>query len=207
MIKVPKGEIQKPCEKDWCEIASLIAKSIPNAVVSHLGTAFGSRFYRYLAESKDSCAFIFKDNSESVQGVILGTMDHSMAYSIIKKNKFKLLLNANFRLLKWYVLKWILMNIMFRFFESNTFPSHSLKAELIAIAVSPEMRKKGVAPALIRQMENFFIKQNEVNAYYILTEKENAAANAFYQKIGAEHAMSFLSRGKIINYWIKNITG
>lgn len=199
------SKIVMPSDKDWGAISELISKSIPNAIISHLGINFGKLFYRSLSEHKCSCAYVYKNSYGSIKGVIIGTSDHSASYSAIKKYKYKLLLAVNVRVFKWTVIKWIVLNMLSQILGSKKKENFSAKAELIAIALSPDLRGKGVSEELIRCMENDFIHESTVAMYYILTEKENERANKFYNKIGAELFSTFVSRGRLINCWHKRL--
>jgi GNAT superfamily N-acetyltransferase len=198
-------ELTVPNSKDWNSISDLIAKSIPNTIVSHLGRKFGAIYYKSIASCECSCVYIYADKSDGIKGVIIGTIDHSTSYSEIKKNIIKLLAAMNFRIFKPFVIKWIFSNIFSKIAKSKSNHSFLLSAELIAIAVSPDVRGKGVADKLIQKWEDFIIYESQENEYYILTEKDNERANKYYKKIGADYITTFISRGRRINRWHKTI--
>lgn len=198
-------EIVIPAERDWGDISELISKSISNAIVSHLGKPFGMMFYKALSEHKCSCVYVCKDTFGCIKGIIIGTADHAASYSAIKNYKYRLMFSANVRILKWVVIKWIVSNIISKITMPQNIPADTAKAELIAIAVSPDMRGKGVADQLVRKWEGFLMDKSEECEYYILTEKSNERANRFYSKIGAELKTTFVSRGRDINCWHKRL--
>jgi|GEM_PF-6563300 len=198
-------KIVLPDADDWGDISDLIAKSIPNAIVSHLGNRFGKNFYKILSEHRCSCVYVCKDFQDDLKGVIIGTTDHSASYSGIRKNRFKLLLAMNFRLFKWVVLKWIARKVFTKISSQKAKCDFYVKAELIVVAVSEDMRGKGFATKLIQKMESFLGTQDEGDIYFILTEKSNERANKFYRKIGAELVTTCAGGARNINRWHKTL--
>jgi len=194
-----------PDDNDWRAISDLIAASIPNTIISHLGHSFGIRFYKSIASTDYSCVFVCKDNLGNVNAVIIGTLSHSASYSKIRRNAFVLLLAANYHLLKWSVIRWIFLNLCSKLFQRKNNLSFPIEAELIVIAVSPDMRGEGISVKLIQCWEEFLIKNSKECEYYILTEKNNERANGFYKKIGAQLITTMVSRGRKINRWHKRL--
>lgn len=72
------------------------------------------------------------------------------------------------------------------------------KAEVGLIAVSPNVRRKGLGTILLQNIE-YFCNQNHIKKLYIKTHLENINASIFYSK------MNYEKSGKIIlkNYWKK----
>lgn len=197
----------QPQDEQWCSIADLISQSIPNAIISHLGRKFGTLYYKELASSKCSCAFVSTDEFGAINGVVIGTTDHSASYSRINTSKMSLLAAANIRLLKFSVLRWIGLNLMAKMAKLENKNTLSVRAELIAIAVTPDMRGKGLADVLIQKMEQFIAENSQELEYFILTEQDNQRANNYYAKIGSVQVATFLSRGRKINRWHKKVVG
>lgn len=194
--------LTKPEKQHWPSISVLIANSIPNTIVSHLGTTFGSLYYRNISQNQFSCTFIALDNSKNVVGVIIGVLNRESAKNLSKKMKVKLLLAANLRLFSLTVLAWVIKGLANKIINKQnpaTFPD----AELLAIAVLPEFRGTKLAYELVEKMEFLFKKQHLTEPYLILTEKANLRANSFYSKIGAELINTHLHHGREINEWHK----
>jgi ribosomal protein S18 acetylase RimI-like enzyme len=193
-----------PQQRHWNHISSLIARSIPNAMVSHLGTDFGAAYYQNISQNDNVCCLMALDSSENVAGVIIAVLDRNTVRKISKYMSLKLIFKANFRLLSPTVLKWLFKGIITKISGENrpiTFPN----AELIVIAVLPEFRGTTLAYELINKMEEFFKMKGVKNTYLILTEKNNFRANRFYSKIGAELIGSHHHHGRQINEWHKKL--
>jgi ribosomal protein S18 acetylase RimI-like enzyme len=193
-----------PQSKHWNCISDLIARTIPNAIVSHLGTDFGTTYYQNISQNEGVCSLIAQDSSENVIGVIIGVLDRNAAKKISKRMSLKLLFKVNFKLLSPAVLKWLFNGIITKISgkkQSRTFPN----AELIAIAVLSEYRGSTLAYELINKMEEFFKTKGLRDAYLILTEKNNLRANRFYSKIGAKLVSSCYYHGREINEWHKKL--
>ena len=63
-VDSPAGYSIGPIEsQEWPVVADMIAAAIPNFIISHLGTAFGARFYRAIACQESSCALSGRDQT------------------------------------------------------------------------------------------------------------------------------------------------
>lgn len=194
-------------DQQWRSLAWLIAKAIPNAIVSHLGRGFGARFYGAIGAQSYSCAFAALDATGRPVGVIVGSLDQSRAYAESKASqRLGLLLAANVRLFSPAVIGWVLRGLRAgKPDEEGVDPFESPTAELIAIAVAPSVRGRGVAQALVEAMEASFRRQGYDGAYRILTESANGRANRFYEKIDSRLAQQRVHHGREINEWHKQL--
>jgi ribosomal protein S18 acetylase RimI-like enzyme len=195
-------------ENEWCQVAELITQAIPNALVSKLGNSFGAIFYRKIVEQPCSCGYAARNESDSILGVIIGTMDHHKVRSTTFKGHWQQLLTAaNFRLLGWSVIKWVIKGLLAKFSREKQDHTDRPVAELIAITLHPEARGTGLARKLMEEMEKFMLSKKLSGPYTILTEKANVPANRFYEKIGATFIRTNLYHGRQINQWHKKIHG
>jgi GNAT superfamily N-acetyltransferase len=190
----------------WTSVAGMIVEAVPNTIIAKLGRTFAAAFYKNISIQGFSCAYIGIDNSGKIASVIIGSLDHSRAYSVaMKTQRLKLAFYANFRLLRWAVISWVVKGIIAKI-KSEAQPVKSRpKARLILIVVRPDLRGGGLAAALVEKMEEFMLEGNITGPYFILTEKENKRANRFYEKIGANFIGTNLYRGREINEWRKLI--
>jgi len=191
---------------DWRQIAELIARGIPNVIIIKLGRNFAAKFYKKVSSQDFSCAYAAYDSLDNITGVIIGSLDHSRAYSAaIKTQLFKLLFAANFRLFSWSIISWLIKGILARLKGESRADKSLAKARLIAIYVKPEARGTGLANSLVERMEEFMLSKNLAAPYCILTEKSNLLANRFYEKIRAELVRTNIHHGREINEWHKLI--
>lgn len=193
-------------KNEWIEVAKLIAQAIPNALISKLSNKFGAIFYSKLVEQECSCGYVARDESENILGVIIGTTDYPKTRSVAFKGQLaKLIVIANFRLLSWSVIGWVIKGFLAKDRDKKQGHKDSPVAELVAIAVCSKARGTGLAQKLVEQMEKFMTSKGFSGPYKILTEKANTRANKFYEKIGAKLVRTNIHHGREVNEWYKEI--
>jgi len=191
---------------EWLDVAQLIAEGVPNAIFTKLGRSFSAAFYKRVSAQDYSFAYVARDNAGTIVGVIIGTLDYLQAYSIaLKSQRLKLLLAANFRLLSWSVISWVVKGVLEGFKSKARVPEDQPKARLLVISIRPGARGKGLGISLIKRMEQFMQDKGLTGPYLILTEKSNVAANRFYEKIGAKLIRTNIHHRRKINEWHKVI--
>lgn len=194
--------MRTPQAADWLGFAELVATAIPNYLVSQLGPRFGAVYYRHLAAHPDACCLAAYDETGTLAGCILGTLDRSATRRLTLPVIARLLLAANIRLLSPAFLGWLARGVG-RTLQAKTIRRQFPAAELAIIAVAPEFRGEGLALQLIDEMETFFRERGLRKPYLILTEKENLGSNRFYEKIGAKLIRTYRHHGREINEWHK----
>jgi len=191
-----------PEKQHWREIASLIADSIPDSIISHLGVPFAALYYEHIAKSPLSCCYAAFDAADNLAGVSMATLDRTAAKKLPFVLKVKLFFAANLKIVSLKTIRWIL-NGFFYMDEENrnekTFP----KAELVVLAIAPQYRGQHLSKRFFEIMENFFRDNNVNNPYLILTEYSNLKANRLYGRIGAKFIKTNTHHGKKINEWHK----
>jgi ribosomal protein S18 acetylase RimI-like enzyme len=194
-------------EDEWEQVAALIAEAVPNALISRLGNKFGATFYSRIVEQDGSCGYVVRDESGNILGVAIGAIDYRKAPSIAFRGQlWKLLIAANLRILRWSVISWMISGILGKLGGHRADYKDRPVAELVAIVIHSKARAIGLAQRLVEEMEAFMISKGLNGPYTILTEKANARANRFYQKIGAAFVRTNLHHGREINEWHKEIT-
>lgn len=193
--------------KEWRDIADLIAEAIPNTLISKLGSRFGATFYSKIVEQDCSCVYVARNESNNLLGVIIGTTDYPKVHSIAFKRQLpKLITTANFRLFNWPVINWVIKGVLAKAKYEKQNHADRPVAKLVAIAVCPKARGTGLAQELVEKMERFMVSKGLRGPYTILTEESNARANKFYEKIDATFVKTNLHHGREINEWHKEIT-
>lgn len=193
-----------PQGTDWDDFAALVRASLPNYLVSQLGTRFDAVFYRHMAGQPGAYSISAYDEAGNLAGCIFATLDRRVARRLTLPLIAKLIFAANFRLLSPAMFGWLVRGI-----RGAKQTKSSLKqfpeAELIIFVVAPAFRGEGLAPLLMGEMEAFFEARGLRKPYLILTEKENLTANRYYDKIGAEFIRTYQHHGREINIWHKCI--
>ncbi len=190
---------------EWTEAARLVGEAVPNAILSHLGSGFGARFYRAMAAQPYACAFAAHDDAGRLLGVIVGTQDQGRSYAdAVGSQRLRLALAANVRLLAPATMGWILRGLFGKKGPARTEPRPA--AELLVIAVRLEARGTGLAEALVKALESFLRARGHRGPYVIRTEAANERANRFYARIGARLVREDTFHGRRINEWHKDLS-
>lgn len=209
--KTPKNQehfefiIKTPSPENWRKIAALIARSIPNALISKLGLRFGAIYYKNIASHQLSCSYAAFTKDGELAGVIIGTIDHELVQKPKLSIMIRLLLASNFRILSPSAFRWLLHGWR----TKNETKHHRIlfpKAELMILTVDEKYRGNHLANRLIEKLESFYNEKNIKDTYLILTEESNQAANYLYEKIGARFIKTYSYHGKRINAWEKGLS-
>lgn len=197
--------IRAPKRDDWPHIADLFASSLPNALASSFGRRFGACYYRHIAEGPGAVSYVAVDKTGTLAGVVIGTLDRRSFNHHPFFIKLQLLAAAHVRLFSPTFLRWLVNSRHTTKRQDGAVDSH-LHAELLMIAIDPRFRGQRLASRLLEELETFF-RRNGLNQPYIIhTEKNNHAANTFYEQIGARFAGTNLYHNKQINEWHKTVT-
>jgi ribosomal protein S18 acetylase RimI-like enzyme len=197
-------------KKDAKAVARLHQDGITTGFLTQLGISFLSKLYIAIAHDKQSIVYVMVDeSSEEVRGFIAATCNTSIMYKRI------LLKHA-------VVFSALLIPIIFKpgfirkAIETLWYakrPTQGEKvgemitsAELLAIAVSPEIRGKGVGRSLVSSLEDYF-RDRELKHYKVVTASKDNGSNAFYQKIGFYLMRQFTHHGNCMNEYVKEIAG
>jgi ribosomal protein S18 acetylase RimI-like enzyme len=202
-VGLTRISLRAPQGQEWDAISRLVAEAIPHYLVSHLGTRFGSLYYRHLASHPGTCGLAAYDAAGSLAGFVLGTLDSCAARRLTTPVIARLLLAANVKLLSPAFLRWLargVPSILRTGSPALEFP----EAELILLVVSPTFRGQKLAPRLLTALEEFFRQRQHRAPYFILTEKTNLASNRFYEKVGARLVRTNHHHGREINEWHKS---
>ncbi|MDZ4183695.1 MAG: GNAT family N-acetyltransferase [Desulfuromonadales bacterium] len=190
--------LRSPKPEDWPQIAELFAKSIPNALASSLGRPFGVCYYRHMAEAPGSVSIAAFDQAGTLAGVVIGTLDRQRVLRPPFTLKLQLVIAAHFRLFSPAFLRWLADSR-----HTSKREDSPLQAELLMIAIDPRFRSLHLATRLLDELEMYFRNHGLHEPYIIHTEKNNHAANTFYQQVGAHFAGTRLHHNKQINEWHK----
>jgi GNAT superfamily N-acetyltransferase len=193
-----------PEKQHWREIARLIADSIPNSIISHLGVPFAALYYEHIAKSPLSCCYAAFDAADNLAGVSMATLDRTASKKLTFMLEVKLFFAANIKILSLKTIRWILDGF-FNMDEQNRNEKCFPKAELVVLAIAPQYRGQHLSKRFLEIMENFFRENNVNNPYLILTEYTNLKANRLYGSIGAKFIKTNSHHGKKINQWHKSL--
>ena len=164
--------VEKAAIEDLDEIVCLHEKEFKGGLSELLGENFLFNFYKNLLKNKNCAIFVAKSDNEVI-GFIAGSADGKyqsleMQYKIVKMILIKCVTDLKF-----------ILEIIRLIKRKYYYITLRIKAELIAVVVKSEYRRKGAGKELVKKLEDFFIK-NKVNFYYVFADDNVSDSMDFY---------------------------
>lgn len=166
------------------QVAALHAGNINQGFLATLGIPFLSLMYRAIDEADDS-VLLTEEQEGHVVGFVSGGMGMGQIYRRMLRRPFVLAWTLWPSLLRPARLKRI-VDIL-RYGKQPGGDVLLPEAELLSIAVSPEVRGRGVAEQLYRRLEEGF-RERGVPAFRITVGDALQPAHRFYLRMGAKPA-------------------
>lgn len=156
--------------------------SFPGFFLTFLGASFLSTFYYGICLDEEAMAFVYLSEIGVPVGFIVGNINPQGFYSrLLKKYWLRFAVASLIPVIKNPL---IFFRVLRAIFYSRSQPSGGKVCGIFSLAVSPDMKGKGIGSILV----NCFLKQVEsrgCNKVILTTDSENnEAANSFYQKLG-----------------------
>jgi GNAT superfamily N-acetyltransferase len=187
---------------DFHAVAALHRQSIAEGFLSTLGERFLARLYRAIAEDPGSAVRVaVAEGAGALEGFVAGTVDTRAMYRRVLGRQwlwFGLLLAPS--ALKPRVLRRILETM--RYGRTAGVQDPSVRAELLAVAVAPGARGKGVGRSLIAGLEQFYAERG-VQTYKVVTAADDPVSNAFYAACGFAPTREFAHHGNPMREYIR----
>jgi ribosomal protein S18 acetylase RimI-like enzyme len=181
IIKVQSGDV------DTCrQAAALHIAEIHSGLLPLLGASFLTRFYLSLADAPHASIWIARDDARVV-GFLAGCVNVTVVYKhVFRHCGLSLGFAAGLALLRPSVVRRVPAILVYPFRRKRSAAAVSrldTEAELLAIAVTPHVRGRGVGHALVLAFENF-LRASRVTGYRVATNIEERPSNAFYRALG-----------------------
>lgn len=161
-------------------VARIHADALAGDFLPSLGVTFLHQFYSTVLTERLGFGYVYLAN-ERVDGFILGSVDSSRLFrNMVIKRGIRLGLSAVPAVLRHPA---ILMKIIETFFYPSKESFVSEKAELMVIAIKPEMRGGGIGRLLVSSLSGEF-RQRGIHAFKVTVLQANEGANRFYKKLG-----------------------
>lgn len=166
-------------ENDYIHVAELHEKYITNGFLSSLGKPFLAKMY-YLLQKK--CLLIVAKE----EGVVIGFVSFSinvksLFIAFLLKEPFFLFITTLKLLGKFSFFKKMLETLIMPFKKNNH--KGLPPTELLSIVVDENHQSKGIAQALLKELETVLIKR-DIYEYRVVAGSNLAQANKFYVKNG-----------------------
>lgn len=168
------------------QIANLHTDLIHGGILPLLGPAFLATLYREIATSRWSSVHAAMQN-DTVVGFIAGTLDIWRCMAGFSITGYASLASRVIMRLWRPVIAWkVLDSFAYPFRKSSAADSAPMpmkhRAELLAIAVSPQAQGTGVGKALVLAFEETL--RGKISQYSVTTNTVEAQSNAFYSAMG-----------------------
>lgn len=188
----------------WQDIRIVVAlhrRAFPNFFLTFLGPRFLREFYISFLMDSAGIAFVARDHSETILGVVVGPVD--------PRNYFRRLLWR-----RWWAFCLASMlavvqrpNIVPRLWRALRYrgeqPSGPVRALLSSIAVAPEVQGKHVGRHLIKAWIAEAHRRGAFGAYLTTDAEGNDVVNRFYQKLGWQLEATYITQeGRRMNRYI-----
>ncbi len=167
------------------QIARMHAGAIHHGLLPQMGLGFLTSVYRAVAGSRHGFV-IAALADETVVGFVAGsTSIHRMYAGVLWREGPRLLAAAGIQVLRKALWKriWDVLSYPLRPKGTAT-PSAGGGAELLAIAVLQDVRRKGLGAKLLRAFEEEIRKRRCGTGYSVATNIAEVASNRFYLKMG-----------------------
>lgn len=182
--------------RDGREVARLHREALPQGFLSRLGDPFLARLYHGIDRDPRAAVWVAEDD-EGVLGFLAGAADVQGLYrGVLARDALALGLRLLPSLLRPAMLRRIGETALYPFRRLG--PDDGLAglphAELLAVGVDARARGKGVGRALVGELEEA-LRGWGVRAYRVVTDAEDPRSNAFYRRVGFDHAGNFTHHG------------
>jgi len=182
-------------------VADLHIRGISTGFISSLGPDFVTQLYCCVAGSRHAFGLVAVQDGVAVGFVAFATNLNRLYRSVIARKGIGFAFILAPRLLSFQRLKRVIETL---FYPSRTKGDNLPRAELLAIAVSPDTQKKGIACRLVR--EGFeMCRQRGITQLKVLVGADNGPANRLYRKCGFELAEQIKSHGVLSNVYVAQI--
>jgi len=206
-IKITKAKSRK----DFQTVAELHALGITEGFLSSLGTSFLTSLYQGIAKAEGSGVLIAHKDGE-VLGFAAFTKDVKNCYrQVLKKNWPSLFLGLLPSIFKLTIYKKIVETMLYPFQHRNRSEDcsqqseNTFRPELLSIAVASNTRGMGIGKLLVNALEKEMI-QMDLAGYFVVTHGTDERSNKFYQDRGFNLVREFISHGKPMNEYFKELS-
>jgi len=168
-------------------VACLHAEALAGDFLPSLGVHFLRAFYHAALRSGAAFGFVAQEAGQTA-GFILGTPDMSRLFRrVLLTEPFSLAQNAVPALLRS-------PGMIRMAFEALFYPKKEaipgISAELVVIAVAPELQGRRIGHSLVETLNTAFRTQG-IECYKVTVLQSNQGANRFYQRMGFHLAGQF----------------
>lgn len=180
------------------EVAKLHILGIHTGFISSLGLDFVAALYKAIATSESAFGFVVLKADQVVGYVAFTTNVKNLYKSVIYKCGLKLAFKLAWKMFSLDTIKKISETL---FYPSRVKKLHLPSAELISIAIDPEMRSKSIATNLTYRGFEECLKR-KIEKVRVLVGSENTPANKFYIKCCFEFITQIDNHGVLSNIYV-----
>ena len=193
------------------ELGNIHVGLIRKGVLEALGPEFVAAVYRELSRDKGLLIYAAFREAKLV-GFLAGSMNVMRSFRAMgAAGGLRIAARAFLQLWRPRLFKQVLQSAGYFFHRpdaaamgASANASARDHAELLAIAVAPEMHRHGVGKSLVNAFEDDLRKADHVRRYFVSTNSVEVASNAFYQAAGFTLIGQKPHHDLVLNVYIKN---
>lgn len=195
--------VSKAVLKDIREVVKVHRRAFPGFLMTLLGPAFLSMYYRAVLDCQESIFLVVRDENNELQGFVAGFAKPEIFYRLLSERKKWMMLSAATHLiLRPHLWARVFENMKMVAHRSSTNGSENAGAELASIGVNPSSERRGYGKILVRS----FIeraKTKEVDFVFLTTDaRDNSSVNEFYLNLGFSLTGCFERAGnRLMNHY------
>jgi len=170
-------------------IAALHIKQIDYGLLPLLGLKFLSQLYYELSKSPKTGVWAALKSDELV-GFISGCADARLTYFAILSRAWPIFMSLTSQVILRPALLRRMIRVLYYPFNKSSIKGHtievcsSIKSEILAIAVNPDIERRGIGRKLIQAVEKAILHWDNRGYYRVATKIPDIRSNSFYKKVG-----------------------
>jgi ribosomal protein S18 acetylase RimI-like enzyme len=186
---------------DAPQAARLHAAAIETGLLSSLGTPFLTSLYRLMAAdpAADGCVAV---QDSQIVGFAVYTADlHALYRSMLRRGGLRFMWRLAGSLFSWRRCRRILETLLYpRCGRRRPLP----RAELLVVAVRRDRRREGIGRRLVAETAAQGCREGW-GSIKVCVGGSLHGTQAFYRRLGFEHACDIRRHGRISQIWIKQL--
>ena len=202
IVQPPRGSPRKPFD----EAADLHIASIHHGLLPELGRDFLSRLYREINRTPNAGVWVAMDG-DRVVGFLAGCADPGRCYrAVLGRAALPLTGLAGRSLLRRSVLTRLFTILKYPFRKADPVAGVDVpKPELLAVAVDPGARGRGIGAQLVEAFEQGLVSWGVSGRYRVATNVEEVVSNRFYERVGFAPAYQTSHNDLTLQVYVKGL--
>jgi|SRR5579871_6552748 len=182
---------------DLAAVVDLQVAFLVGSLVTELGAAFVTAFYRVALPHHSTRAFVAADG-DAIVGAAFATVDVARFDAHVKPRILLPLAAALAPPARWRLLKPLTTSLVERG------PGHAIPAELLTLVVDGRQRQRGIGRSLLDALEHRLACEG-IGEYRVAVRSQLDVARAFYQATGFVFEQELMVLARPMTYLTKRV--